>query len=671
MKFPEAKEDRGEGRFDGVVRDIDDVRAIEGVPLERRDLPASTLGMLERGMRIDPEAQALTFFLDGKRYAKAWTWSHRALYQQVVKAANLFHSLGISKDDVISYVLPNLPETHFVLWGAEAAGIVNPINPLLESDAMADLMRAAETRVLVTLAPTPGSDLWERLAGVIDSVPTLETVLQVDLAGYVGRLPAGVLRLKAWRSRRAASGRGPVVTSFNARLQEQSGGALESGRVIDPDDVASLFHTGGTTGAPKLARRTHRNEVYNAWAGATVSDIDASVRVLCGLPLFHAHAALILGLSPWSRGASVVLATPQGYRGEGVIERFWSICGHFGVNVFSGVPTLFNTLLSRPAPAGPPGIDYAFCGAAPLSEHVHRKFERVFGIPLLEGYGLTEGTCISTVTPRHGQRQPGQVGIRIPYQALMAARVDASGRIERSSATGEVGELLIRGPNVFAGYRRVEHEADTWAVDRDGRSWLRTGDLGCIDGSGRVQIRGRAKDLIIRGGHNIDPAMIEDALYEHDDVEAVAVVARPDRHAGEVPVAYLQPRDGATLDVEALMAFAQRRVAERPAWPRSIHVIERMPCTSVGKIYKPELRRREAISAVEERLQAVSPELAAGIASIEWSDGAISIRTIDEPAPAGLAERIRDALAEFGFEVRVFGREGIDRERPPEGRGGP
>lgn len=653
MKLPEAREARGEGRFDGVVRDIDDVRALESVPLDRRDLPDSTLEMLERGMRIDPEARALTFFPDGKRYAKAWTWSHRVLYRQIVKAANLFHSLGISKRDVISYVLPNLPETHFVLWGAEATGIVNPINPLLESDAMADLMRAAETRVLVTLAPTPGSDLWERLAGVIDSVPTLETVLQVDLAGYVGRLPAGVLRLKAWRSRRAASGRGPVVTSFNARLEEQSGAALESGRIIDPDDVASLFHTGGTTGAPKLARRTHRNEVYNAWAGATVSDIDASVRVLCGLPLFHAHAALILGLSPWSRGASVVLATPQGYRGEGVIDRFWSICGHFGVNVFSGVPTLFNALLSLPPPTGGHGIEYAFCGAAPLSAHVHEKFERVYGIPLVEGYGLTEATCISTVNPRHGRRRAGSVGLRLPYQQVAAAQIDADGTIERFCDDGEIGELVIDGPNVFAGYLQQAHEAGTWATDPHGRRWLRTGDLGNIDAAGYVGIQGRAKDLIIRGGHNIDPAMIEDALYEHDDVESVAVVARPDAHSGEVPVAYIQPRAGAQVDIDELARFARDRVAERPAWPRSIRLVESMPSTTVGKIYKPELRRREAVAAVRERLEEIDADVASRIDAIEFDASTARVTLRRGESCEAHAERIREILAGFGFEVRV------------------
>ncbi|NBB91782.1 MAG: acyl-CoA synthetase [Gammaproteobacteria bacterium] len=635
------------------VRDIDDIRRIERIPLDQRGLPHSTLAMLERGMSLNPEAPALEFFLSARSYRRARLWTHRSLFRKIVQTANLFHTLGVGHSDVVSFVLPNLPETHFTLWGAEAAGIANPINPLLEAEAMADLMRAAGTKLLVALAPTPGTDLWERISSVIATVPSLETVLQVNLSEHTGPVARRLLRLKAWRSRRTASGSGPRVASFNRLLTEQPDDRLLSGRAISPDDTASLFHTGGTTGAPKLARRTHRNEVYNAWAGATVSDIDESVRVLCGLPLFHAHAALILGLSPWGRGASVVLATPQGYRGDGVVERFWSICRHFEVNVFSGVPTLFNALLSLPPPNGGHGIEYAFCGAAPLSAHVHEKFERVYGIPLVEGYGLTEATCISTVNPRHGRRRPGSVGLRLPYQQVAAAQIDADGTIERFCDDGEIGELVIDGPNVFAGYLQQAHEAGTWATDPHGRRWLRSGDLGNIDAAGYVGIQGRAKDLIIRGGHNIDPAMIEDALYEHGDVESVAVVARPDAHSGEVPVAYIQPRAGAQVDIDELARFARDRVAERPAWPRSIRIVESMPSTTVGKIYKPELRTREAVAAIRERLEEIDADLASRIDAIEFDATTARVTLRRGESCEAHAERILEILAGFGFEVRV------------------
>jgi len=573
-----------------------DVEAIEQVPLGERNLPESTYAMLRRGAARHPDKIALRFFLRGAAYERSDDWTFTELFGRITQAANLFHALGVGRRDVVSYLLPNLPETQAVLWGAEAAGIANPINPLLDAEAIADLMRAAETKVLVTLTPFPGTDLWEKVAHIQDQVPSLETILRVDLTRHLSGLRRTGVKLWRWVRTSTASPRtgGPRVEPFHPNLDAQPSDRRVADRQIHPDDIASLFHTGGTTGRPKLAARTHRNEVFDAWAGVTVTGVERSTTILCGLPLFHAHAALILGLAPWSRGASVVLATPKGFRDPDVIPDFWRIVDHYGVTAFSGVPTVFSALLDVPSSAeSSSSIDFAFSGAAPLPVEVYRRFKNETGIPILEGYGLTEATCVSSVMPRRGEHRPGSVGLRLPYQEMTVARIDDDGTVERWCNPGEVGTLLVRGPNVFAGYRDDAHNEGAWVDTGDGDPWFNTGDLGRQDDDGYFWIEGRKKDLIIRSGHNIDPKGVEEALHEHPAVEIAAVVGRPDAYAGELPVAYVQLRPSATATAEDLLAHAEARVTERPAIPKHIRIVDTIPQTAVGKVFKPELRHWE------------------------------------------------------------------------------
>lgn len=629
------------------VRDQDDVDTIERVPLAERGLPDSTVSMIEQAAERYPERTALQFFVDGRRYKRYCGWRFSELIGRIRQTANLFHELGVGPRDVVSCVLPNLPETHFVLWGAEATGVVNPINPLLEPNAMARLMDQAGTRVVVTLAPTPGTDIYARVRRAVEQVPAVERVLLVDVAAYTGSLAGMALR---WQARRA-SGRGRDYRLFRDALDAQPDQRWLSRRPNRRDEPASLFHTGGTTGAPKIAVRTHGNEVYNAWAGSRVNGIDDSYRVLCALPLFHAHAALILGLMPWSLGSSVVLATPSGFRDPAVIERFWEIVDHFGINAFSAVPTVFGALLDRDIGAAAGRVRVGFCGAAPLPAAVHRRFERTTGIPVVEGYGLTEATCISSVNPRAGERVSGSVGLRLPYQAMAVAELDGEGHVRRFCDNGELGEILVAGPNVFAGYLDERHNAGVWACDNDGRRWLVTGDRGRRDTRGYFHLVGRSKDLIIRGGHNIDPAIIEEALSDHPDVAEVAAVGRPDGHAGEVPVAYLTARPGARPESDALVAHAAARIAERPAQPQAVRVVDALPVTAVGKIFKPELRRREAEAACRERLEA-DGETGWRLRA-EWTEAGIEIRV--QVAGQDRVEWVKRALAPLtgSFTLRV------------------
>ncbi|RJP69340.1 MAG: acyl-CoA synthetase [Comamonadaceae bacterium] len=559
-------------------------------------LPDSTYEMIGAAARAQPDAPALSFFLRVEDHAQPEVWDYRTLFERITATANFLHELGIGADDVVAFVLPNLPQTHLAIWGGQAAGIAFAINPMLEPSAIADLLAAGEAKVLITLAPAPGMDLWSKLQPVLGRVRSLEHVLQVHLVPHGARTTGGV----------AVDAEGRYqVHNFDEGLRRQPTDRLVSGRVIRPGDRSSYFCTGGTTGAPKIAMRTHANEVSNAWSvGQFLGDgISAGKTLFCGLPLFHVNGVLVTGLLPFSRGAHVILGTPSGYRGEGVIQRFWELVEHHRINFFSGVPTVYAALMQQPTrDRDLSSLEYGLCGAAPMPVELMRAFQASTGLRILEGYGLTEGTCVSTCNPPLGDPRTGSIGLRLPLQAMKAVVLDDAGAYVRDSRVGEAGVLAISGPNVFAGYRDPDQDTGLWLDLGDGRRWMNTGDLGRSDAQGYFYLTGRKKELIIRGGHNIDPASIEEPLHRHPAVQLAAAVGRPDVHAGELPVAYVQLKPGAGATEDELMSFAQEQIAERAAVPKIIRLVKALPLTGVGKIFKPELRQREIDDALRTAL---------------------------------------------------------------------
>lgn len=594
------------------IANIDDVLTVER---QHSVLPVSTYDMILKGAEIEPEAPALSFFLQTDDHRRPETWTYRELVFAIRQTSNFFESLGAGKDTVIAYILPNLPETHFVIWGGQATGIVCAINPLLEAPAIAELLNAAGATVLVTLAPFPGTDLWPKVCRALQSVPSLRDLVLVNLADHVRGLKSHIARVLQKREEfrqhglRGVKGSVPrhvKVRDFNCGVRKQPGSYLRSNRRIDPDDISSYFCTGGTTGTPKLAMRRHRNEVANAWSAAQFlgSGVGSGKNIFCGLPLFHVNAVLVTGLLPFSKGAHVVLGTPQGYRGDGVVKRFWEIVERHNIHFFSGVPTLYSTLLQ--VPVGRHRIDsleYGLCGAAPLPVEVFRTFQERTGLKILEGYGLTEGTCVSSVNPPLGERRLGSIGLRVPGQEMKVVLLDDAGTYLRDCQVNEVGVIVISGSNVFAGYKLPEQNKGLWIDCGDGRAWLITGDLGRQDADGYFWLTGRKKELIIRGGHNIDPAMIEEPLHRHPAVQLAAAVGRPDAHAGELPVAYVQLREGCTASEQELIAFASQEIPERAAVPRHIRIVDQIPLTGVGKIFKPDLKKREIMDALSAALR--------------------------------------------------------------------
>lgn len=592
-------------------KNLAEIEAMEQTPLAERNYPATTYEMLQQGAAVNPGNTALHFFLQGTAYDKPTSYTYRQLMNAITQTANMLHDLGISKNDVVSMILPSLPQAHFTIWGGEAAGIVNPINPLLEPQQMADIMNAAETKVLVTLGAFPGVDIWQKVASIADQIPTLETILQVHMENFLPVVKKIAVKFMA-RKIETPDVRAKIL-DFDKMMTGYPGETLTSGRIIQPDDIASYFHTGGTTGTPKLATHTHANEVADTFFGLATLPVTHETVMFCGLPLFHVNGVVVTGSIPFSQGATVVLGTPAGYRGEGVIPNFWKIVEHYRINYFSGVPTVYSALLNVPVgDADISSLKFAICGAAPMPVEVFKAFEERTGLRILEGYGLTEGTCISSVNPAYGERRVGSIGLRLPYQEMKTVCLDAAGKYQRDCTPDEIGVVAIRGANVFPGYKNERDNEGIWIDCGDGGApWLNTGDLGRMDADGYFWLTGRRKELIIRGGHNIDPKLIEDPLHRHPAVTLAAAVGRPDAHAGELPVAYVQLAEGQTATEEELLAYAKENIGERAAVPKAIHIIETMPQTAVGKIFKPELARREVADVYRQEVSAID-----GVASV-------------------------------------------------------
>ncbi|RZJ53840.1 MAG: acyl-CoA synthetase, partial [Acidovorax sp.] len=305
---------------------------------------------------------------------------------------------------------------------------------------------------------------------------------------------------------------------------------------------------------------------------------------------------------------------------------YWRLAERYRCTYLSAVPTVLAALANVPLDgADIRSLRYCRTGAAILAPELAARFERLFGMHVHESLGMTEMAGISTITPPGVDAPAGCVGWRLPYTQLRIVALDAHGNASgQDMPPGEAGMVLFKSPNLFSGFLDAADTAKAFTPD----GWLATGDLGFVDAEGRLNLSGRSKDLIIRSGHNIDPKVIEDALGAHPAVQLCAAVGAPDAYAGELPVVYATLVPGAEATAAELLAFTAGRVDEAVARPRWVQVLDTMPVTNVGKIFKPELRLRAACHTVAALVDAACAELGAEGAREVLPDGDNAVRVM-------------------------------------------
>ena len=432
---------------------VADRNAIENeMEWDARDLPVTTYGLLSQTAGKFPSRKALAYQLTSgpTDHCETFTWSE--LKDKSTQAANMFRNLGIGENDVVAYLLPNTNETVLTYLGGQVAGIVNPINPLLEAEQIAAILRETGAKVLVTLRAFPKADVAQKAAEAVALAPNVETVLEVDLLRYltgVKKLIVPLIRPKNPVRHNAK------VLNFNAEMDRQST-TLDFADSTE-DRVAAYFHTGGTTGMPKVAQHRYSGIVYNAWLGDRLLFTENDVQ-MCPLPMFHVFAAIVsLGASLGS-GAQIVFPTPQGYRGDGVFDNFWKLIERHKATFMITVPTAMSALMQRKVDADISSLRLAFCGSAPLPLELYRRFEEAAGVTICEGYGLTEATCLVSINPPDGEKRVGSIGIPFPYTDVRIVNVAT----QLDCAADEIGEICVASPGVYDGktYTEVAKNAD-------------------------------------------------------------------------------------------------------------------------------------------------------------------------------------------------------------------
>lgn len=568
-----------------TVRNSADLAAIEACGWQAF-LPSPTpLALIEDAARKRPDHCALHYLADIDDPSRNLRISYAALARKIRQAANLFRRLGVGPADAVALLMPHVPAAQIALWGAEIAGRACPVNPMLRPEHIAALMTAAGAKVAVVLGANRDMDIWNTIVPALREAGCVSHILHADADGPTGNSDG----------------------CFEDLAENENGDRLDFDPPM-PDAVAACFHTGGTTGAPKLALHTHRNQAFVARSAALMYDLRPDDVLINGFPLFHVAGAFVYGLSVLSGGGTLLIPTRLGMRNRSFVGSIWKHVAEHRVTAIGGVPTVISALNAVAVDADISSLRVMLTGGSPLPTELADAFERGTGKPVRNILGMTECAGVVTIEPFLAPRVAGSTGLRLPFTQVKIFRASAGGAVDTASpcATNESGVVALRGPNVGPGYSDISRNPGTFEGD-----WLISGDLGHIDAEGRLFVTGRAKDVIIRGAHNIDPAMIEDALLGHPDVAIAAAIGQPDAYAGELPVAFVTLKAGATVSGEDLRRYLEPVVSEPAALPKYVAILPDLPVTPVGKIYKPALRLLATKHAIESALTGAGLEAAA------------------------------------------------------------
>lgn len=512
-----------------------------------------------------------TFLIDPEK-KKEYSYNQ---FEKIVNAvSNFLYRQGIRTDDKISLLMPNSSEYLFFFFGIMQMGaIACPINTHLQDEELSYILGNSDSVALfcseryldTALLPLRSSSEDRKLSFLFYWDISAEKEMELKERLH----PLQIINI------------GKV-------LHEEEGSLIQeiSEMSLDPDDVAEIIYTSGTTGRPKGAMMTHHNLIVDARWIAQWNRLSEDDRAMCVMPLFHINAQIVTVMTPLYHGGSVVL--PERFS----VTKFFSLILRYEATYVGTVATMLSMLLNKfeAKEAAGSKLRIVFCGSAPVPAEILKRFEKTFLVPVIEGYGMTETSCRSTYNPlpppdalklgeKDGYRKIGSVGLPLGNEMMVVDDDDIP------LGPGEIGEIVISGENVTKGY--YKDQASTEKAMR--RGWFYSGDLGYYDEDGYFYIVDRKNDMIIRGGENIYPREIEEALYSHPAVKDAACVGIPDELYGEEVVAFVVLKDTVQSEEEELVSFCRKHLAGYKC-PKRIKIVKEIPKSSSGKLLRKELR---------------------------------------------------------------------------------
>src|SRR5882757_7970639 len=533
------------------------------------------LDLIGRGALADPGAEAI-------RYMRApldpnpGIVSGDQLMGCVKAAENFFRAEGIGKDDPVAILLPSCPATIAAIWGAAACGIAEPLNLLFTREAIVAQLNAVKAKLL--LAPPPGmpGGLYEKIEGLHKEVPSLRRIVIAPLDGTIAFDREELKPDPAWR--------------------DDYGKSTDAS---EPDRVAVMLPTGGTTGHPKVARLANRAMVASCISSRMALDYRKGDRALIALPLFHVGGLFVGLAAALSAGATFVISGPGGARDPAFVTHYWKLIETHRITHGGGVPTTLGALADIPVGEHDnSSLRVVATGASICPIEIERRFlARWGGDCVQQVYGMTELAGGITHDFAGVKPRAEAVGTTNPMVELA---ILSGGKVHTAPWPSPVGELLTRGPQVFAGY--------------------------------------------------VDRKQTEEAALEFPGVALAAAVGRPDSYAGEVPMLFVSAQPGVSIDPQALAAFVQERILEPPAQPRAVSIVTEMPVTPIGKIFKPKLREIAAGDAARELLAAEGLSKDVNVEAITDPSRGLYLRVTAAPGQAAAAKQL---LQRFPVKVEM------------------
>ncbi len=534
-------------------------------PIETTTMPA----LFGRAVDSHPDRTLVEFL--GRKL------SYQAMHAEARRFAAGLQQAGIGRGDRVGLFLPNVPIYLSAYYGAMMAGATGVnFSPLYSVDELSHQVEDSGTRLLVTV---DAAQLYETAAAVLEQ-SSLQTLVVGELSGMLPLFKG--LGLKLFKSGSVAKpAYGEQVVNWGDMLPRSEPRHLD----ITPDEIALLQYTGGTTGRPKGAMLSHANLAANAQQVNAIDPFDRSEPdiIMGALPLFHVFANTCVLNRSIVRGATIAMV-PR-FDANDVLKTL----KRARCTGFPGVPTMFQALLDHPRIAQTDFSQLRICisGGAPLADPLREKWEKVTGVRLVEGYGLTESSGVVSTNPYEAQRKNGTIGQVLPQtRLLLLDKEDAS----KLAPEGEPGELAINGPQIMQGYWNLPQADAEVFVEHHGRKWLRTGDVATIGEDGFVAIVDRIKDMIAVGGFKVFPSQVEDVLQENPAIRDVLVIGVPDDYKGEVPRAYATLNaDARAPSAEELRDWLNSRVGKHERVDKVV-IREELPVTMVGKLDRKALR---------------------------------------------------------------------------------